>query len=211
MQDPRSPTSPISRHTSISHTIERTLSISTQTQTQTQEPQETPTPTLTSENFHPSFIPLLRHLEIRLAPLVNNVTGLTHPSFPATMLAYNLLTHDQCDALARHYDQVWPPTKTSHDYPVPIRPWVGSEFEALVDLDTKRRRIGQFIGLRGCESPIYEANEEMDIDMDEEDECGDGSVDFDMDIDETLKQMQGEWDEALKRAWREEGHRWNMK
>jgi hypothetical protein len=51
----------------------------------------------------------------------------------------------------------------------------------------------------------------MDIDMDEEDECGDGSVDVDMDIDETLKQMQGEWDEALKRAWREEGHRWNMK
>jgi hypothetical protein len=123
------------------------------------------------------------------------------------MLAYNLLTHAQCDALAVHFDQVWPPNENSYNYPVPIRPWIGSEFEHLMDLDTKRRRIGQFIGLRGCESPVYEAWEDGDVDMEDGDRDGDGN----MDLDETLKQMQAEWDEALKRAWREEGHRWNMK
>ena len=126
------------------------------------------------------------------------------------MLAYNLLTHEQCDALARHFDQVWPANEASYNYPVPIRPWIGSEFEAVMDLDTKRRRIGQFIGLRGCESPVYEAWEDMDLDMEGDDINGDVNVDIDT-LDETLKQMQGEWDEALKRAWREEGHRWNMK
>lgn len=78
-----------------------------------------------------------------------------------------------------------------------------------MDLDTKRRRIGQFIGLGGCESPVYEAWEDrdqnvgMDTEMDTEME--------DVEMTETLEGMQQEWEEGLRRAWRDQGHRWSQK
>ena len=117
---------------------------------------------------HPSFIPLIHHLQQRLKPLVSVTTDQTHPDFPQTLLAYNLLTMEQVDNLARHFHQVWPPLPHSGDYPVPIRPWLGTLGEKGVDLETKRRRFGRFIGLRGCESPVREGFEgewdEMDVD-----------------------------------------------
>lgn len=182
----------------------RTLSISTQNSSKPPNPTWTPIPLPTSHNFHPDFIALLRHLEFRLSPLVNCVTGEAHPDFPATMLAYNLLTHEQCDALCRHFHQVWPPVPETAEYPVLIRPWIGSKFEALMDLDTKRRRIGQFIGLKGCDSPVYEAWEDLQEEVEE----------FEVEVDEmddTLRGMQEEWNEALNRAWGEERHRWSQK
>lgn len=49
-----------------------------------------------------------------------------------------------------------------------------------VDLMTKRRRFGRFIGLRGCESPI------------------------DVDGKEMIRRMEMEWQMALERAVRED-------
>lgn len=212
---PLSPTSPISP-TNMDSINERSLSISTQS-TQSQEshhhPTYTPIRLQNSENFHPDFLALLRHLEARLSPLVSCDTGKTHPDFPATMLAFNLLTHEQCDALCRHFHQVWPPVRETGQYPVPIRPWIGSQFEAMMDLDTKRRRIGQFIGLSGCESPIYEAWEDHVMDDAEDAEYAEDQMDMDADVemDETLAEMQQEWEEALRRAIRDEGHRFGQK
>lgn len=57
-----------------------------------------------------------------------------------------------------------------------------------VDLVTKRRRFGRFIGLRGCESPI-------DVDG-KEDGHGNGK--------EMIRRMEMEWQMALERAVRED-------
>lgn len=45
-----------------------------------------------------------------------------------------------------------------------------------VDLQTKRRRWGRFVGLRGCESPVRERFDNVEVSMDKE------------------------WEEALRRA-----------
>lgn len=51
------------------------------------------------------------------------------------------------DELARFYHQmtrgVW-----TDAYPVSVR------WDQAADLETKRRRFGRFVGLRGCESPV---------------------------------------------------------
>lgn len=76
-----------------------------------------------------------------------------------------------------------------------------------MDLDTKRRRIGQFIGLKGCDSPVYEAWEDQ-----EEAEELEWELEVEVDeMDDTLRGMQEEWTEALNRAWGEERHRWSQK
>lgn len=76
-------------------------------------------------------------------------------------------------------------------YPCPIgvgKVWCGSSQPAtpsahgstqLADLETKRRRWGRFIGLRGCESPT-EAQDELQ-----------GSV---------TERMEREWKDALRKA-----------
>lgn len=103
--------------------------------------------------FHPSFMHVLDHLRTPLRPLISVTTKLPHPDFPATLLAYHLLTSAQLDSLARHYHQVWPPAPDTARYPTTIPAWVGAPNEHDVDLWTKRRRFGRFIGLRGCETP----------------------------------------------------------
>ncbi|TVY64313.1 hypothetical protein LSUE1_G006207, partial [Lachnellula suecica] len=82
-----------------------------------------------------------------LKPLVRVTTGASHPSFPLTVLNFHLLTAEQCDALASHFHQRTP-CEWSAYYPVQI------QWRADATLDEKRRRIGRFIGLRGCESPV---------------------------------------------------------
>ena len=63
------------------------------------------------------------------------------------ILNFWLLTDDQLEDLAHFYHQRTPGPWTRH-YPCPV-PWSSS-----MGLEDKRRRIGRFIGLRGCETPV---------------------------------------------------------
>ncbi|RAL09258.1 uncharacterized protein BO97DRAFT_458412 [Aspergillus homomorphus CBS 101889] len=105
----------------------------------------------------PTLEAITTHLRTKLYPLVSSTTGHEHPAFPRTLLAFHCLTHAQLDALARHFHQVYPPVAATGFYPITVPPWVGTDRSSgrgNVDLETKRRRFGRFIGLRGCESPI---------------------------------------------------------
>ncbi|KAK3299013.1 uncharacterized protein B0H64DRAFT_386880 [Chaetomium fimeti] len=88
-------------------------------------------------------------MSLQLAPLVQLTTGTIHPAFPRTLLAFWLLTDDQLDALAHFYHQRTP-CRWTRQYPCPVAwpPGLG--------LEEKRRKLGRFIGLRGCETPIGE-------------------------------------------------------
>ncbi|KAJ5372078.1 hypothetical protein N7517_004084 [Penicillium concentricum] len=216
------PTTPNSPH-SVSWFSERTLSISTSTTTLVDPLSPTSTSSITpldltdspipieyrtitfreSPNFHPNFLPLLRHLAAQLWPLVNCETGLHHPDFPPNMLAYNLLTSEQVDNLARHFHQVYPPIPATFDYPIHITPWIGTPEEKTLDLPTRLKRLGRFFGLRGCE-------EREEVDMNE-DHVDHENVDMTESEAEVLRQMELEWQQALQRAYAEESHRWNLK
>ncbi|KXG51343.1 uncharacterized protein PGRI_093550 [Penicillium griseofulvum] len=220
--DPTTPNSP----DSVGWISERTLSVSTtstttladpfspmsistpQDFTRSPFPIESPNiPFHESPNFHPQFLPLLRHLSTELYPLVNCETGLHHPDFPPNMLAYNLLTSEQVDNLARHFHQVYPPVPATFNYPIHIKPWIGTEEEKTIDLPTRVKRLGRFFGLRGCEE-----GRDVDIEDDHADpENGNGNGNEMSESDEVLQQMELEWQQALQRAYAEESHRWNLK
>lgn len=149
-------------------------------------------PQSTTSRKHPSFPKVLSHLRKRLCPLVSTTTGLPHPDFPPTLLSYHLLTSNQLDSLAIHYHQVWPPVPDTAWYPNTITPWIGTPYEKDVDLATKRRRFGRFIGLRGCESPVE------DIDWKE---YGLGELRREGETEEELtERIEREWEIALLRA-----------
>ena len=104
----------------------------------------------------------IAHLASPLHPLLSVATGKPHPAFPKTLLSYHLLTELQLDDLAHFYHQRTP-TGFSFAYPAPvITRWTRDG-----DISDKRRRFGRFVGLRGCESPGFEAvaavSEQMDI------------------------------------------------
>ena len=90
----------------------------------------------------------LRRMALPLAPLVQLTTGQVHPAFPGTLLNFWLLTDAQLEELAHFYHQRTPCRWTFH-YPCPISSW-----DAGLPLEEKRRKIGRFIGLRGCDSPV---------------------------------------------------------
>ncbi|TDZ13046.1 hypothetical protein C8034_v005220 [Colletotrichum sidae] len=94
-----------------------------------------------------AFQEKIRQMRLPLAPLVQISTGAVHPSFPATLLNFWLLTEAQLDDLARFYHQR-SPSPWSGQYPCPI------QWRSGLTLEEKRRKIGKFIGLRGCDSPI---------------------------------------------------------
>ena len=96
----------------------------------------------------------LKQMALPLAPLVQLSTGQIHPAFPNTLLNFWLLTDEQLDQLARFYHQRTPCMWTAH-YPCPIT-WA----EGLT-LEEKRRKIGKFIGLRGCDTPVSLRTEEQ--------------------------------------------------
>lgn len=73
-----------------------------------------------------------------------------------------------------------------------------------VNLKTKRRRFGRFIGLRGCESPI-----QLRVEVDSE--SGSESGNEDAEIEEAMARIEREWEEALLRAAREDGDGFRMK
>lgn len=140
-------------------------------------------------NFHPAFIPILNYLNTPLFPLVSITSGLQHPDFPPNLLAFHVLTSTQLDNLARHYHQVWPPVEHTSRYPTTIPAWVGAPNEQDVDLETKRRRFGTFIGLQGCE---------------DDDEPVDDNVWPHETEEELLLRIEREWQAALARARQEE-------
>lgn len=145
------------------------------------------------------------HLASQLVPLISVRTGQAHPGFPKSLLQYHLLTHDQLDDLARWYHQTIDAGEERWMYPCPIawdKVWCDSSSSStsitenvsrrqLVDLDTKRRRWGRFIGLKGCDSPVEEQQESL------------------------TERMEREWRAALRKAEEEQrvreklwGRRW---
>ncbi|KAK2626705.1 hypothetical protein QTJ16_003880 [Diplocarpon rosae] len=104
-------------------------------------------------NRNPALEAKIKQMALPLAPLVRLTTGEVHPVFPCTLLSFWLLTSDQCDELANFYHQHIPNMYTRH-YPCPV------EWRSDATLEEKRRRIGRFIGLRGCESPVRLLSEE---------------------------------------------------
>ncbi|EPE29226.1 beta-xylosidase [Glarea lozoyensis ATCC 20868] len=94
----------------------------------------------------PLFAAKLEQMAISLRPLVSLTQGEAHPDFPYTLLNYWLLTSSQLDDLAHFYHQRTPSTWT-YRYPCPVT------WRTDATLEEKRRRIGRFIGLKGCDSP----------------------------------------------------------
>ncbi|KAK0733875.1 hypothetical protein B0T26DRAFT_615667, partial [Lasiosphaeria miniovina] len=98
---------------------------------------------------NPAFETKLQQMALPLAPLVQMTTGAVHPAFPPTLLSFWLLTDDQLDALASFYHQRTPCQWTAH-YPCPVT-WPQG-----LSLEEKRRKLGKFIGLRGCDTPLLQ-------------------------------------------------------
>jgi len=163
----------------------------------------------TSAHRRLQYLNSINHLCAPLVPLISVSNGLPHPAFPTNLLQYHLLTHEQLDSLARWYHQVEPPVAETFMYPTWIPPWTSLRPNAAVaapddmlgrakwskhgvpvdaDLETKRRRWGRFIGLRGCESPNVTGPE------------GERP-------EELTRRMEREWKRALERA-EEEGRAW---
>ncbi|KAH9902264.1 hypothetical protein F4778DRAFT_117086 [Xylariomycetidae sp. FL2044] len=100
-----------------------------------------------------AFLEKLRYMALPLNPLVQLETSHIHPAFPRTLLHFYLLTDDQLEELAHFYHQRTPCHLTRF-YPCPIT------WSSDLPLHVKRRKIGRFIGLRGCESPVVLRTEE---------------------------------------------------
>jgi hypothetical protein len=96
---------------------------------------------------NPALQAKLSQMALPLAPLVRLTTGEIHPDFPRSLLNFWLLTSDQLDELAHFYHQRTPSVWSAH-YPCPVV-W-GRD----LTLEEKRRKIGRFVGLSGCESPV---------------------------------------------------------
>jgi hypothetical protein len=113
----------------------------------------------------------IREMALPLAPLVQLTTGQIHPSFPSTLLNFWLLTDSELESLAHFYHQRTP-CRWTFQYPCPVT------WDPSLGLEEKRRRIGKFIGLRGCETPVAKVKGEEEImeeargvrERDEEDE-----------------------------------------
>lgn len=168
----------------------------------------------------PAYNSFLQHLATPLRPFVSCVDGHAHPDFPPNLLAYHLLTAEQLDNLALHYHQVFPPIHETACYPRPIPAWIGAKDEANVDLETKRRRFGHFIGLdtpvttERANPPSNPLVYRPELDMGESclsdapprfhEPLEFTSADADG-VDQMLAHMEREWKEALRRAQEEKG------
>lgn len=124
-------------------------------QPQTQDATQTAQPSFIQRKIarNPEFARKLDQMRLNLSPLVQITTGFVHPAFPKTVLQFWLLTDYQLEELAHFYHQRTPSHLTGQ-YPCPVN-WNSS-----LSIEDKRRKIGRFIGLRGCESPIWLKTEE---------------------------------------------------
>lgn len=139
-----------------------------------------------TRRIHPNFHYMTYLLSRKLAPLVHCLSGMPHPYFPKSMLSFNLLTSAQLDALALHFEQVYPPNQATFHYPKPIKPWLttnGLVRNLGVNTDVKKRRFGRFIGLRGCESPAREKR--------------------DGEEESIREQVEKDWEDRLRGFWAE--------
>ncbi|KAI9710222.1 MAG: hypothetical protein M1828_002185 [Chrysothrix sp. TS-e1954] len=122
--------------------------------------------TTTRRRPRPNLEPIITRLRYPLAPLQPLPQGPPHPAFPQTLLNYHLLTEDQLDGIAQYYHQwVFSPCIWSNGYPTNAN-WNHEFLQHLGSINgdehrcnVKRRKIGRFIGLRGCETPIEELDE----------------------------------------------------
>lgn len=96
---------------------------------------------------NPDLQAKIAEMALPLAPLVRITSGEVHPYFPLTLLNFWVLTSDQLDELAHFYHQRTPSPWSAY-YPCPVIWGKG------LGLEEKRRKIGRFIGLTGCESPV---------------------------------------------------------
>ncbi|KAI9902998.1 hypothetical protein N3K66_002350 [Trichothecium roseum] len=100
-----------------------------------------------ARNSNPDFHEKLRLMSLELSPLVQLTTGAVHPDFPRRVVQFWLLTDAQLESLAAFYHQRDVCDLTAQ-YPCPVR------WDSTLPLEDKRRRMGRFIGLRGCETPV---------------------------------------------------------
>lgn len=130
----------------------RSSSSSTQSSSSACRAHAIKTSTLLARN--PALAHKLRQMALPLSPLVQLTTGAVHPAFPTNVLQFWLLTDGQLESLAGFYHQAVPegarPSPWAAQYPCPVR------WRSDAPLEDKRRRMGRFIGLRGCESPVVE-------------------------------------------------------
>ena len=122
--------------------------------------------TIPRRRARPSLEPIITRLKYTLAPLHPLPYGVAHPAFPATLLKYHLLTEQQLDSIAQYYHQwTFSPSVWANGYPTNAH-WnheflqhLGSGHGDEHRCGVKRRKIGRFIGLRGCETPLEESDE----------------------------------------------------
>ncbi|OCL01804.1 hypothetical protein AOQ84DRAFT_204011 [Glonium stellatum] len=116
-------------------------------------------------------------LRLKIAPIICVTSGVPHPAFPNTMLAFWLLTEAQLDTMARYYSQSTP-SKYTFMYPRTMG-WdkaflaVSRKDQAADDdrhvlsaadrIAIKRRKFAKFIGMRGCETPEWETQAHIRI------------------------------------------------
>ncbi|PQE27189.1 beta-xylosidase protein [Rutstroemia sp. NJR-2017a WRK4] len=103
---------------------------------------------------NPALADKLESMALPLHPLVRLTTGEFHPAFPVSLLNFWLLTSEELDDLAHFYHQRTPSAWTAM-YPCPVR------WNRHAGLEEKRRKLGKFIGLRGCDTPIGELVESV--------------------------------------------------
>jgi hypothetical protein len=108
---------------------------------------------------NPALDRKLREMRLPLSPLVQLTTGDIHPDFPRNVLQFWLLSDVQLESLAQFYHQREPCRWTSC-YPCPV------SWDLNMPLEEKRRRMGKFIGLRGCDVTPIELRTEEEIAQD---------------------------------------------
>ncbi len=91
-----------------------------------------------------TFRKKLHEMRGPLAPLVPISTSVSHPAFSNTILQFWPLTEEELDEMAEFYHPA-ADHRYSNWHPKRIK------WRPLDDLKTRRRRWGQFIGLRGCD------------------------------------------------------------
>lgn len=196
----------------------------------------TPKPSTTSP-FHQDFLPLLNHLSRPLNQIVHCTSGAKSPDWPSNILKYHLLSTPQLDNLSRFFNQTWPPVPETHWYPRRLEPWLGTPNESQIDLNTRRRRFGYFIGLYASDLPTREESSVKELgfslkllscfgqsgldgqgDGQNQSEIGDdgspqhceldsGSAEELHLVQDMLDWMEWEWQLALVRAREEQGGR----
>lgn len=102
---------------------------------------------------NPGLDAKIKQMALPLAPLVSLTEGDVHEGFPRTIVNYWLLVEEQLDELAHFYHQRTPGVYT-HRYPKTMN------WRAGLTLEEKRRKLGKFIGLRGCDTPLVLKSED---------------------------------------------------